>query len=277
VKIPVVLAILAVMAVLKVRKVGLLAWAVAWWAGFYAVIRFGFSVPIPASVIAIYMGIATLAILAYVSSSKERREEASRPLIRLIVEPRSRSLLVAVVVLLPAAAAANVYFRMSVPLEPPLFSRTIHPASPAEITVHEKKIDLEKGENPYRSLETSSPEEFRKHVESGRRVYYRNCLFCHGDDMSGAGMFAHGLNPIPTNFTDKGTIAMLQETFLFWRIAKGGPGLPEEGGPWDTAMPAWEKFLSEEEMWDVVLFLYDFTEQRPRAREEHGGGEGGHK
>ena len=30
-------------------------------------------------------------------------------------------------------------------------------------------------------------------------------------------------------------------------------------------MPAWEKFLTEEEIWDVVLFLYDYTGQRPRA------------
>jgi hypothetical protein len=80
-------------------------------------------------------------------------------------------------------------------------------------------------------------------------------------------MFVHGLNPIPTNFTDKGTIAQLQETFLFWRIAKGGPGLPAEGGPWDSAMPAWEKILNEQEMWEVVLFLYDHTAQRPRAAE----------
>jgi hypothetical protein len=34
-------------------------------------------------------------------------------------------------------------------------------------------------------------------------------------------------------------------------------------------MPAWEKFLTEEEMWEAVLFLYDFTAQRPRAREVH--------
>ncbi|HSR93048.1 MAG TPA: TonB-dependent receptor [Gemmatimonadales bacterium] len=45
-------------------------------------------------------------------------------------------------------------------------------------------------------------------------------------------------------------------------------GLPEEGGPWDTAMPQWEKFLKEDEIWDAVLFLYDFTGRRPRAREE---------
>ena len=81
-------------------------------------------------------------------------------------------------------------------------------------------------------------------------------------------MFVHGLDPIPTNFGDGDTIANLRETFLFWRIAKGGPGLPEEGGPWDSAMPAWEKHLKEEEMWEVMLFLYDFTGERPRAKEE---------
>ena len=87
--------------------------------------------------------------------------------------------------------------------------------------------------------------------------------------MAASGMFAHGLDPIPTDFTSQGTIEGLRETYLFWRIAKGGPGLPEEAGPWDTAMPAWEKFLTEEDMWDVTLFLYDFTGRRPRAREEH--------
>jgi hypothetical protein len=93
-------------------------------------------------------------------------------------------------------------------------------------------------------------------------------VFCHGDNLAGNGMFAHALNPIPTNFADGQTLPILSETFLFWRIAKGGPGLPDEAGPWDTAMPAWEKFLTEEEMWDVILFLYDFTDERPRAREE---------
>jgi hypothetical protein len=33
-------------------------------------------------------------------------------------------------------------------------------------------------------------------------------------------------------------------------------------------MPAWESFITQEEMWDAVLFLYDFTNRRPRARHE---------
>jgi Cytochrome C oxidase, cbb3-type, subunit III len=265
-KLLVVLAVVAVFGLLRFRRANLLTWACAWWLGIYVLLRFGFTAPIPASVITIYMGITSVAILAYMSSSQQRRDEVSGPLVRFMTEKRYTALLVATVVAIPALAAANVYVQMSAPLEPPLFSRTIHPASPTEITVHDKRIDLDKGEDPFWALEKSNPEEFRKHVENGRQVYYRNCVFCHGDNLAGTGMFIHGLDPIPTNLPE--TIPLLRDTFLFWRISKGGPGLPEEGGPWDTAMPAWEKFLKEDEIWDVILFLYDHTGTRPRAREE---------
>jgi mono/diheme cytochrome c family protein len=265
-KILVVLAVLVVLGLLRLLRAPLLVWAAAWWVGIYVLLRFGFAAPIPSSVVSIYMGIVTLAILAYMSSSQNRRDEVSRPLVRFMTEKRYTLFLGATVVAIPALAAANVYVQMNAPLQPPFFARTIHPASPSDTTVHDKKIDLDAGENPFRQLETSNPAEFRKHVENGRQVFYRNCVFCHGDNMTANGMFVHGLDPLPTNFHD--TIPQLRETFLFWRIAKGGPGLPEEGGPWDTAMPAWEKFLKEEEMWDAILFLYDFTGLRPRGREE---------
>jgi mono/diheme cytochrome c family protein len=261
-------AVVVVFGILRVLRVGLLAWAAAWWVGLYVLIRFGFATPIPSSVVMEYMGIVTLGILAYVSSSRERREEIANPLLRFMTEKRYTALLGMTVVAIPALAAAGVYARMNVALEPPYFPRTIHPASPTEITVHGKVVPLDAGDNPFRKLEKSNPAEFRTHVENGRRTYYRNCVFCHGDDLGGNGMFVHALDPIPTNFADGATIANLRETFLFWRIAKGGPGLPEEGGPWGSAMPAWEKILQEDEMWEVVLYLYDFTGERPRAREE---------
>ena len=264
----IVFAVLAVFAVLRFLRVNLLIWAIAWWVGIYVLLRFGFTAPIPSSVVSLYMGIVSIAILAYVSSSEERREDVSRPLVRFMTDKRYTVLLGATAVAIPALAAANVYVQMNVPLQPPLFSRTVHPASPSEITVHDKKVNLDTEENPFLKLQTSNPEEFRKRVDNGRRVYYRNCVFCHGDDLSGNGMFAHGLDPIPTNFADAGTIAMLRDTFLFWRISKGGPGLPEESGPWDSAMPSWEKLLKEDEMWEAILFLYDFTGQKPRAKEE---------
>jgi len=262
----VVLAVVVVLGMLRFRRTSLLMWAAAWWVGMYVLLRFGFSAPIPSSVVTLYMGIVSLAIAAYVTSTQENRDEVSSALIRFITDKRYTPLLAAAVIGIPALAAANVYVKMNVPLEPPLFSRTVHPASPGEITVHDKKIDLNAAENPLLPLQRSNAEAFRKHLEAGRRTYYRNCVFCHGDDLAGSGMFVHGLDPIPTNFTD-GSIAGLRDSFLLWRISKGGPGLPEEGGPWDSAMPAWEKSLSEEEMWQVILFLYDFTGQKPRAKE----------
>jgi hypothetical protein len=159
-KIPVVLGILAVFALLRIRKAGLLSWALVWWLGFFVAIRFGFTVPIPASVVMMYMGIATLALMAYVTSSAGRRAEVSAPIVDLIVNEKRRIALAVVALLIPALAAAGVYVHLSQPVEAPFFARTVHPASPAEITFHDKKIDLDNGENPYRALETSNPEEF---------------------------------------------------------------------------------------------------------------------
>ena len=124
------------------------------------------------------------------------------------------------------------------------------------------------GESPFRALEKTDPKAFQNHVENGRRVYYSNCFFCHGDSLGGDGMYAHAVNPVPANFQDSGVLPNFQETFFFWRIAKGGPGMPDEGAPGDSVMPEWERFLTNDEMWDVILFLYADTGYRPRTFEE---------
>jgi mono/diheme cytochrome c family protein len=262
---PVLLGVVAAFVVLRLRGARTLAWTLACFLGVYAFLRYGFVTPIPSSVIQIYMGITALALAAYVSSSARRRQEFLGPLDTLVNEPRRRPVLGAILVLLPALAAASVFLGSRVTLEAPGFGRTVHPAPPASVPFGEERIDVEFGVNPLRALQSSDPEKFKVHVAKGRETYYKNCHFCHGDAMAGDGMYAHGLNPIPTNFTDAGNIPQLQESFLFWRIAKGGPGLPAEGGPWDSAMPAWEKFLTEEEIWEVILYLYEHTGYRPRA------------
>ena len=249
-------------------KVGPLVWVVAWIAAIWVVLTFGFTVPVPASVQKLYLGIALLALLVYLTSDRERLERAKGPLVAFLTERRFTPWLAAVVLLVPALVVANIYLASTAPPVPPAFGRTVHPAPPDQILVHDQSINLVTLNNPYRHLEHDDPAAFAAHLASGRRVYYQNCFYCHGDLMRGAGMYAHGLDPIPTNFQDPSTISQFQESFLFWRVAKGGPGLPAEGAPWSSAMPAWEKFLSEEEMWDVILFLYDFTGQRPRARHE---------
>jgi len=118
-------------------------------------------------------------------------------------------------------------------------------------------------DNPLRKDQAA----FRKHVAAGGEIYVRNCMYCHGDNLDGQGHFASGFNPPPANFQDPGTIAMLQEAYLFWRIAKGGPGLPKESTPWNSVMPAWEDRLTEEQIWQVITYLYDATGQQPRRWE----------
>lgn len=265
----VIIAILAVMVVLRFRKTSMLTWLATWWIGIFVFLKFGFDVPIPRSVIQIYMGIVTLSVITYVLTDVQRIREVVDPVVAFVVEKRYQPLLIAVVLVIPALVALRIYANMTKTPAAPSFARTVHPAPPDSIDVHGSGVSLGTADNPYRILEQTNPTEFAERVEDGRRVYYQNCFWCHGDLMAGEGMFAHGLNPIPTNFQDPGTIAMLREAFLFWRIAKGAPGLPEEGGSWESAMPVWENFLSEEEMWNVILFLYDFTDYKPRAVEAH--------
>jgi mono/diheme cytochrome c family protein len=149
--------------------------------------------------------------------------------------------------------------------EAPVELRTIHPAPPSSAKIYGKRYDLMTLENPLRKLEKENPEEFSEHVTAGANVYIQNCQYCHGDKLDGKGPYAPGLNPLPLNFQDIGTIAQLQESFLFWRITTGGPGLPKEATPWISSMPVWQDFLTEEEVWQVILFLYDYTGHQPRS------------
>jgi mono/diheme cytochrome c family protein len=170
-------------------------------------------------------------------------------------------------VIVPLAAGAFTYDQMLPSFEAPLELRAIHPAPPSTAKIFGKRYDILKLENPYRRHEKEDPERFGELVAEGAEVYARNCIFCHGDKLDGKGPYAAGLNPTPLNFQDVGTIAQLQESYVFWRITTGGPGLPKEAAPWISAMPVWEDFLSEEEIWKVILFLYDYTGHRPRSWE----------
>ncbi|RMI20273.1 MAG: cytochrome c [Calditrichaeota bacterium] len=265
----VLLAIAGVMVALRLlTRLNILVWMIIWWVACFVALKYAIEPPLPASIVAMFMGILTLALLAYLTSSTEYMTSAREALVRFVVDRRYTLPLVLVLVGLPGFVAWNVYSGATRAPQPPVFGRTIHPPPPEEITFRGKTINLVEADNPFRPLKETDPEAFQQHVQNGRRVYYQNCVFCHGDDMRGRGIFAHGFDPLPANFQDPTTIAMLQEAYLFWRIAKGGPGLPDEATPWLSAMPAWEKFLTEEEIWDVILFLYEYTGHKPRAKEE---------
>ncbi|RMG68633.1 MAG: cytochrome c [Calditrichaeota bacterium] len=265
---PLVVLILALVLLgLRFLRLSRVLWVPVWWLASYVFLVYGIEPPLPRSIILMFMGIITLSLLAYFSVDSQTLSAAWGAIVRFVTDRRYTIPLAMVVVALPAAVGWVAYRNASKAPNPPLFGRTIHPPPPIEITFKGKKINLTEADNPFRALEKSDPDKFRQHVARGRVIYFQNCVFCHGDNLNGEGLFAHGFDPLPANFADPTTIAMLQESYLFWRIAKGGPGLPEESAPWASAMPAWEKFLSEEDIWDVILFLYDYTGYRPRAKE----------
>lgn len=108
-----------------------------------------------------------------------------------------------------------------------------------------------------------------KHLFEGRALYSMNCRPCHGDSVAGDGPMADGFKLRPINFTDNGTIETIVEGYTFWRVSNGGPGLPTEATPWDSAMPVWKLNLSEEERWKIILAEYDLAQKTPRIPESH--------
>jgi mono/diheme cytochrome c family protein len=236
----------------------------------YVVVVFGIpllpgSALVPKSVVLQYMATVFVGVLIWVSDDEARWTRFKQPLHAVLIEPRLKlvrnSLLGAVTLVVGGLTYGQV--KASVAAPPNL--RSIHPAPPAEITFRGKTLTLAGLENP---LRRTAGAELAQHLAVGRHVYYQNCVPCHGDHLDGQGHYANGFNPIPLNFQDNGTIAQLTESFVFWRVAKGGPGLPREATPWNSAMPAWEDFLSEDEIWSVILFLYDQTGWKPRTWEK---------
>jgi mono/diheme cytochrome c family protein len=231
----------------------------------FVIFRFGIRPPAPFSVLSLYMGIVLLAVLVYVSSDSDSWRAFLRPLRSTMVDSDKRILRLALMIVIPLLLGYYAYTQAAAKPQAPPELRAVHPAPPDAIQFKGKDFKIAGADNPLRKDAAGIP----KHVAAGGEIYIRNCMYCHGDNLDGKGHFAHGFNPPPANFVDPGTIAMLQEAYLFWRIAKGGPGLPKEATPWNSVMPAWEDRLTEEQIWQVIMYLYDATGQQPRRWESH--------
>src|SRR5213078_1184783 len=229
----------------------------------FCIFRFGIRPPAPASVIRLYMTVVLLATLIYVSSDSDSWRNFVRPIRSTLMDPSRRTLRYALMVVVPLLLGYYAYTQAAARPQAPPELRAVHPAPPDTVQFRGKPINISGAENPLRKDQAN----FKKHVAAGGETYIRNCMYCHGDNLDGQGHFAKGFNPPPANFQDPGTIAMLQEAYLFWRITKGGPGLPRESTPWNSVMPAWEDRLTEEQIWQVIMYLYDATGQQPRRWE----------
>jgi mono/diheme cytochrome c family protein len=219
------------------------------------------SAPVPGSVILQYMATVLVAVLLYVSSDENRWREFKEPVQVVLVSPEKRSVRRALLLVIPVLIGVFTFFQVRPTVAAPANLRSIHPAPPSQITFRGESMVLNGLENPLRH-----EGDLAEHLAVGRRVYYQNCVACHGDALDGNGHYADAFSPRPLEFGTS-TIAQLTESFVFWRIAKGGVGLPREGAPWNSAMPAWEEFLTADEIWSVSIFLYDQAGISPRSWE----------
>ncbi len=81
--------------------------------------------------------------------------------------------------------------------------------------------------------------------KKGEQVFQQYCQVCHGPGGKGDGPVGMALKPPPANLSsDK--VQNKKDSELLSILIKGKPG---------TAMPAWEKDLSAQQMTDVIAYV----------------------
>lgn len=233
----------------------------------YGVFAYALEPALPKSLLIQYMVFCVIGILMVATFNDKGAAQLGAPIRAMLGRPSLFALRVVVGFLLVSGVGWIAYGQVKPDMDAPVELRTVHPAPPSNIRAYGKTFDLLKLTNPIRERAPKGTEEYSERVKEGGKTYYKNCIYCHGDLLDGVGPLAEGLNPRPANFQDVGTIAQLQESYLFWRIATGAPGLPREAAPWASAMPVWHEMLEEDQIWEIIMFLYDYTGHVPRSWE----------
>ncbi|MGE3154571.1 MAG: cytochrome c [Nitrospiraceae bacterium] len=237
-------------------KGGVLTKALILMVAIWAFLKLGmplFTAPLPNSLIFLYLVLTLSGIVIFGTLSGASKDAFWGPISRFITGDNLGALQgarLAVLILFPLLMGWQTYGSTAPSDQPPAENRTIHPAPPGEYTGLANPVP-------------NTPE----NIMTGKGLYAAFCSPCHGGNFDGKGVAAKGFSPPPANFADPTTIAMLQESYLFWRIKKGGVGLPIEGMPWKSAMPRWEVELPDEWIWKIIMGEYDGAHQKPRTWE----------
>ena len=81
-----------------------------------------------------------------------------------------------------------------------------------------------------------------------RQLYDDKCAECHGDSGKGDGSQAKMYDPNPRDLTDAAHMNSISDGELFYKISEG-----------HRPMPAFKKRYSEEQRWQLVLFIRSLT------------------
>ena len=222
--------------------------------------------PVPGALMMIYLILVVSGLAVHIGMNDENQREFTTPIVRFLRGPESaepgdqrlfRTARLAGLIIIPLLVGLLVYSQTVPTLSTPTTIRIQHPGLPKA---------FEKVDNPFSGVDDATR---ARYIEQGRALYMINCRACHGTMADGAGPMARGFRLKPVDFTDPGTIATVVESFAFWRVTKGNPGLPAESSPWDSAMPSWERDLSDEDIWKIIMAEYDIAGVEPRQPEGH--------
>ena len=104
-------------------------------------------------------------------------------------------------------------------------------------------------------------------LASGKELFAQNCAACHGENGAGDGVFADDLAEAgeasmqtmdgaadmmmqtPVDFTDPRRMLGASPALLQGKILRGGMG---------TGMPMWGSIFTEEQIWDLIAYIYSF-------------------
>jgi len=110
-------------------------------------------------------------------------------------------------------------------------------------------------------------------LSNGKRLYAQNCAACHGENGAGDGVFADDLvkageasmptmsgsenmmMQTPVDFTNPARMLGASPALLQGKILRGGMG---------TGMPMWGSIFTEDQIWDVIAYLYSFQFEYPK-------------
>lgn len=225
--------------------------------GLLLIVYLALQVPtLPGGVVIIYMILATLGIVLYITLDDQRIGE----FLSFFRDPSPsvRYARLAVLVLAPLIAGFFAY-QAAVPKYPPPFRLfVLHPSPPEEVW----QVEV-----PPWVLEWRQED-----VEKGRVIYENNCIYCHGKDLDGKGPSASAFQypTAPVSFKDPGTIATLQLPYVYWKVSRGGIQ-----NQFNSAMPSWRVGiygeeetvhggdLTSEEVWQVILYIYRASGREP--------------
>ena len=92
-------------------------------------------------------------------------------------------------------------------------------------------------------------------LAAGRSIYMDKCTQCHGQTGKGDGPDAASYYPSPTSLIDAKHMSSVTDGEIFYQISQGR-----------KPMPAFKKKLSEEQRWQLVLYVRSLAPFPPSGR-----------